>query len=448
MVMTARAEHPTVQKFYSSHPENAAAAPPLEADWLRRLCLDAGADDVGFVGIERAEVAEQRSDILAALPGTRTLISFVCRMNREPIRSPARSVSNLEFHHTGEHVNEVSRTIVTALERKGIRAINPSMGFPMEMDRFPGKIWVVSHKPIAVAAGLGQMGIHRNVIHPRFGNFILLGTILVAAEASQQHAPISFNPCLSCKHCVAACPDGAKHGDGGFDFAACHTHNYKEFSGGFVNWVAEIADSKNASDYRRRVSDAESASMWQSLSFGANYKAAYCLAVCPAGEDVIGPFLTDHKGFLDSVVKPLQEKQEPIYVVSGSDAEEHVMRRFPHKRVRPVRTPFRPLSIAALFRLGMRLAFQRGPARDLQATYHFTFTGAESGQWTVIINNQTIQVKPDLVGERDIHVEADSQTWLGIVTRERSVLWALLRRKVRVRGPLELLRAFARCFPG
>ena len=47
--------------------------------------------------------------------------------------------------------------------------------------RFPGKIWVVSHKPIAVAAGLGQMGVHRNVIHPRFGNFILLGTILVAA---------------------------------------------------------------------------------------------------------------------------------------------------------------------------------------------------------------------------------------------------------------------------
>ena len=48
------------------------------------------------------------------------------------------------------------------------------MGFPMEMDRFPGKTWVVSHKPVAVAAGLGQMGIHRNVIHPKFGNFILL----------------------------------------------------------------------------------------------------------------------------------------------------------------------------------------------------------------------------------------------------------------------------------
>ncbi len=51
--------------------------------------------------------------------------------------------------------------------------------FPMEMDRFPGKVWVVSHKPVAVAAGLGHMGIHRLVIHPKFGNFIALGTILI-----------------------------------------------------------------------------------------------------------------------------------------------------------------------------------------------------------------------------------------------------------------------------
>lgn len=63
----------------------------------------------------------------------------------------------------------------------------------MEMNRF-GKIWVVSHKPVAVAAGLGQMGIHRNVIHPKFGNFILLGTILIEAEVTGTDRPISRFP--------------------------------------------------------------------------------------------------------------------------------------------------------------------------------------------------------------------------------------------------------------
>src|SRR5947199_5134429 len=104
--------------------------------------------------------------------------------------------------------------------------------------------------------------------------------------------------------------------------------------GGCPGGGERVADSKNALDYRKRVSDPESASMWQSLSFGANYKAAYCLSVCPAGEEVIGPYLTDRAGHLREVVRPLQEQQETVYVVAGSDAEEHVARRFPLKTIK------------------------------------------------------------------------------------------------------------------
>ena len=93
-------------------------------------------------------------------------------------------------------------------------------------------------------------------------------------------------------------------------FSACYSHNYREFMGGFTDWTEEVADSRNRLDYRKRVTDSESASMWQSLSFGANYKAAYCLSVCPAGEDVIGPYLADKKTHLKEIVKPLQEKEE------------------------------------------------------------------------------------------------------------------------------------------
>src|SRR5262249_9379335 len=146
--------------------------------------------------------------------------------------------------------------------RTGIRAVNPAMGFPMEMVNVgAGKIWIVSHKTVAVAAGLGHMGIHRNVIHPKFGNFILLGTVLVDATISTYQQPLDYNPCVECKLCVAACPVGAIGSDGAFNFSACYTHNYREFIGGFTNCVEQIADSKNASDYRRRVTDAESASM-------------------------------------------------------------------------------------------------------------------------------------------------------------------------------------------
>src|SRR3954471_8412580 len=162
-------DHPTVRRIRL---KTVSSVPPrndsLDAEWLKQLVLDAGAADVGFVEIGRPALDDQREDIKKAFPRTRTLISFVVRMNREAIRTPARSVANTEFHHSGDEVNDVARKVVRILEDRGIRAMNPAMGFPMAVDRSPGKVWVVSHKPVAVAAGLGMMGIHRNVIHPKF----------------------------------------------------------------------------------------------------------------------------------------------------------------------------------------------------------------------------------------------------------------------------------------
>src|SRR5438045_9290250 len=106
--------------------------------------------------------------------------------------------------------------------------------------------------------------------------------------------------------------------------------------GGFADWVENNAESRDGKDYRRRVKDSETVSTWQSLAFGANYKAAYCMAVCPAGEDVIGPYLASKKDFADDVMRPLQAKREPVYVVRGSDAAAHVQKRFQHTTTRPV----------------------------------------------------------------------------------------------------------------
>ncbi|MDB6123681.1 MAG: 4Fe-4S ferredoxin iron-sulfur binding protein [Pedosphaera sp.] len=438
-------DHPTVKAFLARS-EVPKVSKPLDASWLRKLCLEAGADDVGFVELERADLAEERPHIERAFPRTRSLISFVVRMNRDNVRSPARSVANTEFHHAGDEVNDVARNITAGLERARIRALNPPMAFPMEADRWmTDRMWEVSHKPVAVAAGLGRMGIHRNVIHPRFGNFILLGTILLEAEISEYTRELDYNPCLECKLCVAACPVGAIGADGAFNFSACYTHNYREFMGGFADWVENIADSRDGLDYRRRVNDSESVSMWQSLGFGPNYKSAYCMAVCPAGEDVIGQYLPSKKHFADEVMRPLQAKKEPVYVVPGSDAEAHVQKRYPHKTVRHVRNSMRPRSIAALLR-GMPLSFQRQAAGGLDAIYHFSFTGGEAMEATVAIRAGSIKIETGLNGSSNIHVIADAETWLGFLAKEKNLLWALLTRKIRLRGNPKWLLAFKRCF--
>jgi Fe-S-cluster-containing hydrogenase component 2 len=325
-----------VRKVMTSRGDRAPRPDILDADWLRKICLDAGVDDVAFASVDNPDLVSEVAHVQEALPGTRSYISLVVKMNRDNVRSTARSVANQEFHRSGEILNEAAHRITRTLEDRGYRALNPSATFPMEMDRFPGRIWVVAHKPVAVAAGLGVMGIHRNVIHPRFGNFILLGTILVDADISAYGEPLDYSPCLECKLCVAACPVGAIGKDGQFDFMACSTHNYREFMGGFTDWSQTIADSSDAEDFRSRVTDAENASMWQSLAFKPNYKAAYCLAVCPAGEDVIEPYLDDRKAFMDRVLKPLQDKRETLYVLPNSAAKAYAEKRFPHKPLRIV----------------------------------------------------------------------------------------------------------------
>ena len=447
--MADLSEHPSIKRFRERALIVAAGPlPNLDAGELRQTCLDAGADDVGFVDLGRAELANERADILAFFPHTKSLISFVLRMNREPIRNPARSVANVEFHQTGDRVNEIAHRIVATLEERGIRAVNPAMGFPMEVARIgAGKLWVVSHKPVAVAAGLGHMGIHRNVIHPRFGNFVLLGTVLIDANITEYQHPLDYNPCVECKLCVSACPVGAIGSDGAFNFSACYTHNYREFLGGFINWVEQIADSKNSFDYRGRITDAESASMWQSLSFGANYKSAYCMAVCPAGDDVIAPFLRDRADYLREVVRPLQNKEETVYVVPNSDADDYVTRRFPHKHIKRVGNSLNRLRSVRSFLFGLPLTFQRNHSKGLDVTYHFTFTGREECLATVTIRDQTIKVEDGHVGSADLRVTADSETWLGFIAKDRRLVWALLRRKIRVKGSPRLLLAFGKCFP-
>ena len=439
-------QHPTVLTVRGKN-QKADAVVPLDVAELRQICMECGADDVGFVEIDRPEVQSEREHILNVLPGTRTLVSLVCRMNRDPVRSPARSVANVEFHRTGDEVNEIARRIVRKLEDIGIAASNPPMAFPMETSRWPERMWTVSHKPIAVAAGMGMIGVHRNVIHPKFGNFILLGTVLVAADIAERSQPIDYNPCLECKLCVAVCPVGAISPDGDFNFSACYHHNYHDFMANAAATAESAIEAKTASGVRQAVPRAEAVTLWQSLGFGPNYQSGFCLAVCPAGEDVIGAYLDDKKAFMHQTLRPLQESTETLYVIPGSDAEKHAMKRFPSKPRRSVPGTLLPKSIDGFMR-GLPLTFQREAAGTLNAIFHFTLRD-ENGrrEFTVVIREKRLTVEEGLIGTAVTRVKADAETWLGFIRKEKSLPWAIVRRRIRISGSPKMLLAFARCFP-
>ena len=175
-------------------------------------------------------------------------------------------------------------------------------------------------------------------------------------------------------------------------------------------------------------------------------KAAYCMAVCPAGEEVLGPFTSNRQQFLEEVVKPLQHHREQVFVLSQSDAEEHVRKRFPHKSVIQVGNSLRPRSIQG-FRAGLPLVFQRHQAKGVHARFHFSFFGLEEQSFTVSIRDKTLAIEEGLLGEADCQIVANSETWVGFLRQEKSLLWALICRTISIRKGLLFLRVFAQCFP-
>ena len=64
-----------------------------------------------------------------------------------------------------------------------------------------------------------------------------------------------------------------------------------------------------------------------------------------------------------------------------------------------------------------------------------------------MINDGELTISEGHHGHADLRVRADTATWFGFLAGERSLVAALLLRRLRLAGPPRLLTAFGRCFP-
>ncbi len=416
---------------------------------LKKIALECGADDAGVISVYNDKISPDREQILKGFPYAKSLISFVIKVNPNPVRTPTRSIANMEFHEGAHDVDSIERKIARKLVERGYKAsMAGAMGFPMETNEWPRKMWYISHKLVAEAAGMGVMGINRNVIHPKFGNFIFLGTVVTDIELQENSLSkaLDYSPCFDCKLCVASCPVGAISPDGHFNFSSCYTHNYREFMGGFGTLVEDIIESKSKKEFRTKVEDNELVSWWQSLSGGANYKAAYCMAVCPAGDEIIGEYNDDKKAFKVNYLKPLRDKIEPVYVVKNSDAHQHVSKRFPHKKVRIVHNSLIPDSIAT-FKHSIGNVFQRGQSKGIDCLYEFNFRGSEKEKIYIEIKDKKIAIINNPSQKPKIRIFVNTKSWFSLLARETNIFMMIITGRLFILGNPKHLLKFGNCFP-
>lgn len=148
----------------------------------------------------------KRSRPDALVPGTLTVIS--ARMDylpehlaevRDALAEPAQAF--VSRYALGRDYHKVLRRRLQRLAERIASHIGP-FGYRVFVDSAP-----VMEKPLAEKAGLGWIGKHTNLIHPRAGSWFFLGEIYTDLPLPIDH-PVADH-CGRCHACLDACPTRA-----------------------------------------------------------------------------------------------------------------------------------------------------------------------------------------------------------------------------------------------
>lgn len=164
--------------------------------------------------------------------------------SRARIPAGARSVLVCLFpYHTGEFpgrnlaryavVDDYHRVAGGILDvlTESLRADFPEAGFARFVDSSP-----IREVEAARMAGLGVVGLHRQLIHREYGCRVFLGEVVTTLELPPSGPETGV--CLLCGKCIGACPTGAIAAAGSFDRERCRSHITQK-KGELTEWERE-----------------------------------------------------------------------------------------------------------------------------------------------------------------------------------------------------------------
>ncbi len=220
--------------------------PEGNAAFVKDAAREAGASLVGIARVEDTDVFEGRG-----VP-YRTAVVIGLSMERDEMRHAA-------------HVRG-AREVMRAYRKIGLMAV--SLGRTIRKRGFPARAYGdpnasdILHIPLAVRAGLGQLGKHGSVISKEHGSNFRLATVLTDMPLALD-APEDIgvdDVCLMCRRCTTDCPPDA-------------IHEKKQWVRGEKRWYV---DFDKCIPY-----------------FTKTFGCAICIEVCPWSEPGAGAKLSD-----------------------------------------------------------------------------------------------------------------------------------------------------------
>jgi len=222
-------------------------SPESWCETVKRIALDAGADDVGIAEMKPEYVFDGH-----AIPTQRWMIVLAVAQDHDAMTTAPSVRSLVEVTRQYARGTHTAKAVASWLRREGHDAF--PYGGPMA-----GSFLLI---PPAILAGLGELGKHGSMIHRTLGSNFRLACVLTDAPLLADRRDVfgASDFCASCRVCTDACPPDAIAAE-------------RQLVRGEVRWYV---DFDKCLPY-----------------FNENLSCAICLAVCPFSRPEIGPRLVE-----------------------------------------------------------------------------------------------------------------------------------------------------------
>jgi reductive dehalogenase len=162
-------------------------------------------DEAGYEKYDKPGYADDRSLVIPA--SMKYVLVCIHEMDREGIATAPALTHMATTWHSYSNIAFTTQAIAEFIRGLGYHAIPSANDTALNI-------------PLAIDAGLGELGRNAKLIHPRFGPRCRISKVITDLPLVPD-APISFGVtafCDSCKKCAKKCPAGAiPHGDRSYE---------------------------------------------------------------------------------------------------------------------------------------------------------------------------------------------------------------------------------------
>ncbi|MFH0763019.1 MAG: hypothetical protein V1925_03935 [Candidatus Omnitrophota bacterium] len=186
---------------------------------LKKFCVEGGADLFGV-----ADIKEIRKEFKLSQETLKRLdwgISLGINVSGAILEEITEEPTRLYFHHyrtVNFFLDQLALRAAGFIQRKGFAALAIPASLILDWENHRGHL---SHKKIAVSAGLGWIGRNNLLVNKEFGSQFRLVSILTDMPLKADKS-LKGGGCGECRLCIKACPAGAiKEEFLEFDYVKC-----------------------------------------------------------------------------------------------------------------------------------------------------------------------------------------------------------------------------------